>query len=449
MSWWHDAVIYQVYPRSFQDSDGDGVGDLAGIEQRLDHIAGLGAAALWLSPIYPSPLADFGYDVSDFRDVDPRVRHARRLRRGSSPPRTSAGSGCCSTWCRATPRSSTRGSPTTRTGTSGPTAAGRAAEQLERPTSAGSAWTRDPASGRWYLHSFYPEQPDLDWRNPEVVRGDAGRGPLLAGPRRRRLPDRRDRPAAQGPRSCATIRRPRVRSRCRCTRTRARSSASTRPTARTSREAVGALREAAGDALAGGRGLPAGGAGRALPRAPRRRFAFELFHAPWDAAALRAAIATSAALERTTGGRGGVGAVEPRLPAAAHAGRPGERPRGGGPAAHPARARLRLPGRGDRPGRRPRRRARLRPRAAATPTAIRSSGSPTPGPAASPTGEPWLPPVDPEDATCAVQSGRPGSLLELYRDLIALRPRLEGRSRAARGRRRTWWRFDAATTSWP
>src|SRR5215218_3979806 len=70
--WWRDAVVYQVYPRSFQDSDGDGVGDLPGITRRLDHLAYLGVDALWLSPIYPSPLADFGYDVSNYVDVDPR-----------------------------------------------------------------------------------------------------------------------------------------------------------------------------------------------------------------------------------------------------------------------------------------------------------------------------------------------------------------------------------------
>ena len=69
--WWQDAVVYQIYPRSFQDSDGDGVGDLRGVEQRLDHLGYLGADALWLSPIYPSPLADFGYDVSDYTAVDP------------------------------------------------------------------------------------------------------------------------------------------------------------------------------------------------------------------------------------------------------------------------------------------------------------------------------------------------------------------------------------------
>src|SRR2546426_167646 len=69
---WHDGVVYQIYPRSFQDTDGDGVGDLPGIAARLDHLADLGVDALWLSPIYPSPLADFGYDVSDHTAVDPR-----------------------------------------------------------------------------------------------------------------------------------------------------------------------------------------------------------------------------------------------------------------------------------------------------------------------------------------------------------------------------------------
>src|SRR5215211_7941086 len=69
--WWTSAVAYQVYPRSFQDSDGDGIGDLGGILQRLDHLADLGVDVLWLSPVYPSPQADNGYDISDYRDIDP------------------------------------------------------------------------------------------------------------------------------------------------------------------------------------------------------------------------------------------------------------------------------------------------------------------------------------------------------------------------------------------
>ena len=70
-AWWQSGVVYQVYPRSFQDGNGDGVGDLPGILSRLDHLAALGVDAVWISPIYPSPMADAGYDVSDYRDVEP------------------------------------------------------------------------------------------------------------------------------------------------------------------------------------------------------------------------------------------------------------------------------------------------------------------------------------------------------------------------------------------
>ena len=69
--WWRGAVIYQIYPRSFQDSDGDGVGDLPGIIDRLDYVASLGVDAIWISPFFKSPMADYGYDIADFRDVDP------------------------------------------------------------------------------------------------------------------------------------------------------------------------------------------------------------------------------------------------------------------------------------------------------------------------------------------------------------------------------------------
>jgi alpha-glucosidase len=71
LAWWQRGVIYQIYPRSFQDSNGDGIGDLAGITSRLPYLAGLGVDAVWLSPIYPSPMADFGYDVADYCDIDP------------------------------------------------------------------------------------------------------------------------------------------------------------------------------------------------------------------------------------------------------------------------------------------------------------------------------------------------------------------------------------------
>ena len=71
MAWWKDAVIYQIYPRSFQDSNGDGIGDIPGIIRRLDHIQALGVDAIWLSPVYVSPNADNGYDISDYRDINP------------------------------------------------------------------------------------------------------------------------------------------------------------------------------------------------------------------------------------------------------------------------------------------------------------------------------------------------------------------------------------------
>ena len=91
---WDDAIVYQIYPRSFQDSDGDGIGDLAGIESRLDHLTYLGVDALWLSPFYPSPLADMGYDVADHCDVAPEFGDlesfdrlvAERARKGSAGP---------------------------------------------------------------------------------------------------------------------------------------------------------------------------------------------------------------------------------------------------------------------------------------------------------------------------------------------------------------------------
>jgi alpha-glucosidase len=159
--WWQDAVVYQVYPRSFQDSDGDGVGDLRGIESRLDHLAWLGVDALWLSPIYPSPMYDFGYDVADYKGVDPvfgtlddfdgLIAAARerglRVLLDLVPCHTSIEH----PWFSEHPDWYIW------------------ADEPNNWMSAfgGSAWTK--LNGRYYLHSFYPEQPDLDWRNPEVI----------------------------------------------------------------------------------------------------------------------------------------------------------------------------------------------------------------------------------------------------------------------------------------
>jgi oligo-1,6-glucosidase/alpha-glucosidase len=174
--WWERGVVYQVYPRSFQDSDGDGVGDLAGIERRLDYIAALGVDAIWLSPIFPSPMADFGYDVADFCGIEPMfgtledfdrllaAAHERGLKllldfvpnhssdrhpwfiesRSSrdSPKRD------WYIWRDAKPDGSPPNNWISDFG--------------------GSAWTWDEASGQYYLRAFLPEQPDLNWRNPEL-----------------------------------------------------------------------------------------------------------------------------------------------------------------------------------------------------------------------------------------------------------------------------------------
>ena len=175
--WWQGAVIYQIYPRSFLDTDGDGVGDLEGIRRRLPYLAELGIDAIWLSPFYRSPMADFGYDVADHTDVDPLfgdLADARRLVREAHdrgvrvvvdfvPNHTSDRH----EWfadARSSPSAVHRdwyvwvdGEPTTPP------------NRWMSAFTGGPAWTWDEPNARWYLHLFLPEQPDVDWRNPEVV----------------------------------------------------------------------------------------------------------------------------------------------------------------------------------------------------------------------------------------------------------------------------------------
>ncbi|MFH9086770.1 glycoside hydrolase family 13 protein [Streptomyces sp. NPDC017673] len=176
--WWRQAVVYQVYPRSFADADGDGLGDLRGITERLGHLAGLGVDALWLSPFYPSELADGGYDVIDPRGVDERlgtlddfdalVGEAHRL--GLKvvvdivPNHTSHLHRWFQEALRAGPGSAARERYVFRPG--------RGAHGELPPTDwqsvfGGSAWRRVP-DGEWYLHLFAPEQPDLNWDDEEV-----------------------------------------------------------------------------------------------------------------------------------------------------------------------------------------------------------------------------------------------------------------------------------------
>ncbi len=176
--WWRDAVIYQIYPRSFADGNGDGVGDLAGICARLGHVAGLGVDAVWISPFYPSPQADAGYDVSDYRDIDPLFgtladadaliaeahRLGLRLIVDLVPNHTSDQHVWFQAALAAAPGSRERERYMFRDGR-GPD--GAEPPNDWRSTFGGSAWQR-VADGQWYLHLFAPEQPDLNWLNPEV-----------------------------------------------------------------------------------------------------------------------------------------------------------------------------------------------------------------------------------------------------------------------------------------
>ncbi|MCA1660833.1 MAG: DUF3459 domain-containing protein [Novosphingobium sp.] len=175
-AWWQRGVIYQIYPRSFQDSDGDGIGDLAGIERRLDYLVALGVDAVWLSPIYPSPMADFGYDVADYCDVDPifgdlagfdrllAAVHARGLKLilDFVPNHTSDRH----PWfeeSRASRDSAKRDWYIWRD-----PAPGGGPPNNWISDFGGPAWEWDGATGQYYLHAFLKEQPDLNWRNPQV-----------------------------------------------------------------------------------------------------------------------------------------------------------------------------------------------------------------------------------------------------------------------------------------
>lgn len=182
--WWTRAVVYQVYPRSFQDSNGDGIGDLRGILDRLDHLAELGVDVLWLSPVYRSPQDDNGYDISDYQDIDPvfgslgdldalvAALHARGMRlvmdlvvNHTSDEHPWFVESQSSThnpkrdwyWWRPPRVGMTVGQP------------GAEPTNWESFFS-GPAWELDPSSGEYYLHLFSRKQPDLNWENPAVRR---------------------------------------------------------------------------------------------------------------------------------------------------------------------------------------------------------------------------------------------------------------------------------------
>lgn len=174
--WWRAGVVYQIYPRSFQDSNGDGIGDLAGITGRLDYLSWLGVDAIWLNPIYPSPMADFGYDVSNYIDVDPLFGDlatfdnlvARAHELGIKvivdfvPNHTSNQH----PWFRAS-RSSRDNPRRDWYFWRDPAPDGGPPNNWISPFG-GSQWAFDAATGQYYLHTFGAEQPDLNWRNPAV-----------------------------------------------------------------------------------------------------------------------------------------------------------------------------------------------------------------------------------------------------------------------------------------
>jgi alpha-glucosidase len=177
--WWHDAVIYQVYLRSFADSDGDGVGDLPGLTSRLDHLTRLGVDGVWLNPCYPSPGADHGYDVADYTTVDEcyggmpafedflRAAHQRGLKvlMDIVPNHCSAEHPWFAQALAAAPGSLERQRFIFRDGT-GPE--GSLPPNNWTSVFGGSAWTRT-GDGQWYLHSFDTSQPDFNWHHPEVA----------------------------------------------------------------------------------------------------------------------------------------------------------------------------------------------------------------------------------------------------------------------------------------
>jgi len=174
--WWESAVIYQVYPRSFQDTNGDGVGDLAGIERRLDHFVDLDIDAIWISPIFPSPMIDFGYDVADYTGIDPlfgtladfdrliAAAHAKGLK----------------LLLDFVPNHSSDRHPWFVESRSSRTNPKRDWYIWRDPAPdggppnnwisdfGGSAWEYDPTTGQYYYHAMLTEQPDLNWRNPDL-----------------------------------------------------------------------------------------------------------------------------------------------------------------------------------------------------------------------------------------------------------------------------------------
>lgn len=174
--WWQRGIVYQIYPRSFLDRNGDGVGDLVGITAELDHLATLGVDAVWISPFYPSPMVDFGYDITDHTAVDPMFgtlqdfdelvgqahRRGIRVLVDFVPNHTSDRH----PWFAAA--RSTRDSPRRDWYLWADPGADGGPPNNWRSMFGGPAWTLDEPTGQYYYHAYLPEQPDLNWRNPIV-----------------------------------------------------------------------------------------------------------------------------------------------------------------------------------------------------------------------------------------------------------------------------------------
>jgi alpha-glucosidase len=176
MTWWHDQAIYQIYPKSFQDTNGNGLGDLDGIRKRLAYLRDLDVGALWLSPVYPSPMKDGGYDVSDYTGIDPLFGDMAAFDRLLEEAH---GHGL-KLLMDFVPNHSSDQHPWFQEALKGPDNPKRDWYVWADPgpdggppnnwqsNFGGSAWTLDEASGQYYYHAFLPEQPDLNWRNPDV-----------------------------------------------------------------------------------------------------------------------------------------------------------------------------------------------------------------------------------------------------------------------------------------
>ena len=195
-TWWKHAVVYEIYPRSFQDSNGDGVGDLNGITQRLDYLQGLGIDAIWIAPMYPSPQVDFGYDISDYENVDPQYGTLADFDRLQAEAKKRGIRICLDMvlnhtsdkdkWFVESASSRTNAKADWYVWNDGISAGAAGVSDFQRrytqdgpsgkvvpPNNwvsgfGGSAWEWVPARQQFYYHEFYKQQPDLNWRNPAV-----------------------------------------------------------------------------------------------------------------------------------------------------------------------------------------------------------------------------------------------------------------------------------------